>query len=239
MSWRERLQSSDPMPIRAHVFRCTLVSSVLAALLALPTPAAAQQERSVERRPIGWFAADARVSLPRYKQDPGVAAAAGVAAENLPGRGLGLAAGAHVYPLRTRRIALGFGAEILTSRGSNTLEPATEGAPDGPTVETRFSAFSPQVSLNFGASEGWSYLSGGIGWSTMSVRQETSPVPSDGWPRRSTINYGGGARWFMNPHLAFSFDLRFYKVDAQEPDAVYPAMPATTMMVFSGGLSFK
>ena len=34
----------------------------------------------------------------------------------------------------------------------------------GPTVNARFSALSPQVSLNFGTRDGWSYLSGGIGW---------------------------------------------------------------------------
>jgi hypothetical protein len=210
-----------------------------AALLALPAPAGAQQDRTVERKPIGWFAADARIALPRFKQDPGVAAALGVTSENLPTRGLGLAAGAHVYPLRTRRFALGLGAEFLRSRGSNTLEPATTDGPDGPTVKTRFSAFSPQVSLNFGASEGWSYLSGGIGWATYSVEEEPVTTAADGWPRRRTINYGGGARWFMKKHLAFSIDLRFYNVSAQEPDAIYPAMPQMTLMVFSGGFSFK
>ena len=30
--------------------------------------------------------------------------------------------------------------------------------------------------------------------------------------RVETINYGGGARWFIKPRLAFSIDVRFYAV---------------------------
>jgi hypothetical protein len=194
------------------------------------------QER--EREPIGPFAADARVALPNFPDDAAIATALGVTEENLPGRGLGISAGVHFYPARIRRVALGLGAELLLSRASRTLEPAQEGGPDGPTVNARFSALSPQISLNFGSRRGWSYLSGGIGWGNFTVEPETAPVASpDG--RLRTLNYGGGARWFAKEHLAFTFDLRFHRINAQEASLGRPAYPQSRMMILSAGISVK
>ena len=162
----------------------------------------------------------------------------GVATENLPGRGLGIVAGAHVYPFRAGALTIGLGGELLISRASATLEPANDDSPEGPTVKTRFSAVSPQLSFNFGASEGWSYVSGGLGWSTFDVRLEQSAAP-DSEPRRKTINYGGGARWFTSRHVALSIDLRWYAVSPQLAAAGTPALPRMTVMVFSVGAGFK
>ena len=39
-----------------------------------------------------------------------------------------------------------------------------------------------------------------------------SDYPPDDEPL-NTINYGGGARWFIKPHVAFSFDVRFYAIN--------------------------
>ena len=65
---------------------------------------------------------------------------------------------------------------------------------------------SPQLSLNFGNGNGWSYLSVGIGRSLWSITPDGAQSrPIDEEPIR-TINYGGGARWFIKPHLAFSLD---------------------------------
>ena len=214
----------------------TLALAVLIA--SAPAPVAAQQDEPPQRRPIGRFAADVRGAMPRFKQDPVVAGTLGVTIENLPGRGLGLAAGAHVYPVRAGALTIGLGGEILISRGSATLQPATENGPDGPTVKTRFSAVSPQLSFNFGASEGWSYISGGLGWSTFGVRLEEAVTP-ESEPRRKTINYGGGARWFTNKHVALSIDLRWYAVSPQLATAAAPALPRMTVMVFSLGAGFK
>ena len=120
--------------------------------------AAAQQDRE----PIGRFAADVRVALPRYPDDGATASALAVTEENLPSRGLGVAAGVNVYPLRMGRVALGLGGEwLLFSKGSKSLDPETEGGARSPTVQTQFSVLSPQVSLNFGGRDGWSYVSGG------------------------------------------------------------------------------
>jgi hypothetical protein len=71
---------------------------VVVVALLLPVVAQAQDDEPPGRRPIGMFAADARVALPSYGQDVETAAQLGVIAENLPGRGYGLVLGAHVYP---------------------------------------------------------------------------------------------------------------------------------------------
>jgi len=206
---------------------------ILASLALLPATALAQER---EREPIAPFAADVRVALPRFPQDAAIATALGVTDENLPGRGLGLSFGAHVYPIRGK-VALGLGAEVLMTRASKTLE-REEGLPEGPTVKGRFEAFSPQISLNFGSRRGWSYVSGGIGWGTFTEEREGAPVSSpDG--RLRTLNYGGGARWFAKEHLAFTFDFRFHRFDAQEASTGRPAYPKGKMTIFSAGISLK
>jgi hypothetical protein len=207
----------------------------IAAVVAL-APGAAAQER--EKEPIGRFVADVRVALPRFPDDAPTATALGVTAEHLPSRGLGLAAGVHIYPVRLGRVALGLGGEWVISRGTRTLDPETEGAVSGPPVRTGFSALSPQVSLNFGGRNGWSYLSGGIGWAGFTTELEAAPV-ADASGRTRAINYGGGARWFAQEHLAFTFDLRFYRINPQDAGALRPAYGGRRMMVFSAGISLK
>jgi Outer membrane protein beta-barrel domain len=207
---------------------------LLSIALLLPTAAVAQTAE-----PIGPFVADLRVVMPRFKEDVSVATALGVASTNLPTRGLGISGGVHWYPVRMGRlVTLGIGGEILISRGRNTAEPETESGPGGPTVKTRFSSVSPQVSLNFGKRQGWSYLTGGFGWAGFRTELETSPV-ADGASGPRAFNYGGGARWFAKEHLAVSLDLRFYAVGAQEATVGRPAYPSMTLMVISGGISVK
>jgi hypothetical protein len=207
---------------------------LLSLALLIPVDTVAQTSE-----PIGPFAADLRVVMPRFKEDLSVATALGVASTNLPTRGLGIAGGVHWYPVRMGRlVTLGVGGEILISGGSNTAEPETEGGPEGPTVKTRFTSVSPQISLNFGKRQGWSYLTGGIGWAGFRTELETSPV-TDGDSRPRAFNYGGGARWFAKEHLAVSLDLRFYAVSAQDAAVGRPAYPSMTLMVISGGISLK
>ena len=195
------------------------------------------------REPVGPFAVDARVTIPRFKQDVAVAEAIGVDSVTMPTRGLGVVFGAHWYPVRGQKVALGVGGEVLLSRGSKTpeVEEPEQGQPPavaGPTVNTRFSSISPQVSLNFGSSRGWSYLTGGLGWGGLTTEPETAPV-ADAESRPRVLNYGGGARWFAKEHVAFTIDLRFYAVGAQAETTGRPAYPSKTMMVFSAGVAFK
>ena len=199
--------------------------------------AAAAEAGAQPAEPIGPFAADVRGSLARFKEDAAVAATIGVETKNLPTRGLGLTVGAHFYPLRWRRVTLGVGGEMLIARDSRTLETDSTATVAAPTVTTRVSALSPQVSLNFGRRDGWSYVSGGIGRARLTAQRDDQAAV-DASRTRST-NYGGGARWFTGPHLAFSVDLRFYAIDARAAAGAVPAFPRTRMMVISAGISLR
>ena len=57
--------------------------------------------------------------------------------------------------------------------------------------------------------------------------------------RLTTINYGGGARWFIKRHLAFSFDVRFYAIDPTTPLPGRPTGPRTTLLSMGAGISIK
>jgi hypothetical protein len=156
----------------------------------------------------------------------------------MPTRGLGLSVGANVYPIRLGKVAIGVGAELVTTRGKNTLEPAEEGGEEGPTVKTSFSAFSPNVSLNFGSRNGWSYVSAGLGRAQFTTELEDDPV-SEATSKPRVLHYGGGARWFAQEHLAFTFDIRFYRIDAQTATTTRPAYGGRRLLVASAGISFK
>ena len=204
---------------------------VILFLMIAATPAAAQDPGR-----IGPFVVDLRGSFVSVGQDPLLAANRGLGPAQLAGSGLGLDIGGHVYPFRWRSITFGVGASALfmsTSRTPGQDDPD----PDGPTVNTRFRALSPQLSFNFGDGDGWSYLSGGIGTSRLSVfiEQETEPPQR----RAGTLNYGGGARWFARPGLAFSFDLRLFAISPLEQTDTEPGSPRMTRVALSVGVSIK
>lgn len=222
------------MPSRA-IGRALPLAVLLTALWTRP---AAAQEPLPGTQPIGRFAADVRVAFPKFKQFPTVATALGVDPTNLPAREIGFVVGAHWYPARMGAVTFGLGGEIMKAGGSKALDPTTEGGAPSPTVNTRFSALSPQISLNFGTRDGYSYISGGLGWSTFTVERADAPLP-DQLSKSKTINYGGGARWFAKPHVAFSADLRFYAVNPQEATAARPGYPRMTLIVMSGGIAFR
>ena len=209
-----------------------VASAAIATSLTFARPCNAQGDERI--KPL---VADARLTLARFKEDGGIADAIGVTPMNLPTRGLGFGVGAHWYPLRGSKVALGVGGELLRARDSRTLDPETEDGPEGPTVETRLFSIAPQVSLNFGRRDGWSYISGGIGSAILTAERVDRPV-GDG-SRVKTINYGGGARWFTNQHIAVSVDLRFYSVGTQSATLTRPAYPKSKMMVISGGIALR
>ena len=211
-------------------------TSCLLLLLSLAAPATAQQ-----KEPIGPFVADIRGVFARHKAEPSVANDLGVAAANLPSRSIGLAGAAHFYPLRAGTVTFGLGGNFVMARGSRTLDIiAADGTTDkGPTARRHFTTFSPEFSLNFGHRNGWSYISGGIlGRSKLYVDLATNPA--SGAPFRSTLNYGGGARWFTTDRVALSVDFRWYSVAEQ---AAVPGgvtfQPRTTLLVLSGGIGIK
>jgi hypothetical protein len=210
--------------------------AVLLFLLSLAAPAAAQQ-----KEPIGPFAIDLRGALARHKAEPSVATDLNVSAANLPTRTLGFVGGVHIYPLRSRRVTLGLGGNMVMTRGRRSLELQQTGSTalvKGPVVRRHFTTISPEISLNFGHRRGWSYISGGMfGRSRLYLDREDAPAANA--PFRTTINYGGGARWFNREHVAFSVDFRWYSVAEQAAAAGLVAQPRTTLLVLSGGISIK
>jgi hypothetical protein len=209
---------------------CLLIS------LAFTMPASAQQ-----KEPIGPFVADVRGIFVRHKAEPSVADDLAVAAANLPSRSFGLTGGAHFYPWRGNRITLGVGGELVIGRGSRTLDIVSA---DGttttksPTVRKHFTSIVPEISLNFGHRNGWSYISGGM-FGRSKLYTDRADAPTTGAPQRKTINYGGGARWFTSDHLAFSVDFRWYSVAEQPAAAGVVLQPRTTLLVLSGGIGIK
>jgi len=108
-------------------------------------------------------------------------------------------------------------------------------------VTERFTSIAPQLSFNFGTGDGWSYLSGGISTSRWSVVPDgAASLPADDEALK-TINYGGGARWFAKPHLAFSFDVRFYAINpgTSNGSPSGAGSPRTTMAIVGAGISVK
>jgi hypothetical protein len=188
--------------------------------------------------PIPLFVVDLHAVLPNFPSDSQqLANSRKLQPGGLPGLGFGGDLGVHLYPLRWRQVTFGIGGSATLSRahsaGNATL------APPLPPVTERFTSIAPQLSFNFGTGSGWSYISGGIAGATWSIVADgVGPLPPD-QQRLKTINYGGGARWFIKPHVAFSFDVRFYAIDPSAPTEGLQNGPRTTLLVVGAGISMK
>lgn len=218
-------------PVALLRLSCLLFLSAAAPVLST-VPAAAQVVQ-----PLRGFVVDAHGAVALFDQPGQVTGPLGISKDSLPPRGLGAAAGAHVYPARLGHIVLGLGVSGLWTRGTATPVDR-EGRPTGPTGETSLLALVPHVSLNFGSHEGWSYISAGVGAAVYRSRLQADAVPPTP-PRVRTIAFGAGARWFARPHLAFSFDLRWLALGPQPETADTPARPKTTRFVASAGVSIR
>ena len=95
------------------------------------------------------------------------------------------------------------------------------------------------VSLNFGNGNGWSYLSFGIGQSLWSIVPDGAQPLSIDEERKKTLNYGGGARWFIRRRLAFSLDVRLYEIAASAAQSGMTAAPRTRLLVIGAGISVR
>jgi len=131
----------------------------------------------------------------------------------VPARGFGLEGGAHFYPWSGGGSrSFGIGVDGSWTRGSATPTVNSSTSTDTitglalPDVAVKMAVLSPQVSINFGTSRGWSYLTvgGGGAWITSTAaRDSLSRTVAD-------INTGGGARWFISDHVGVGFDLRVH-----------------------------
>jgi hypothetical protein len=146
----------------------------------------------------------------------------------IPARAFGIDLGGHVYAGRIGAARLGFGTSALYVRGTASPRAATvETLPD---IDGTLILVAPQLSVNFGTADGWSYLSAGVGAQRFQGNQSGLPTASSretDWMR--TVNIGGGARWFTADHLALGFDVRFH----------VGGTPRTTLVSASVGIALR
>jgi hypothetical protein len=187
---------------------------------------------------IGPFVIDLHGTVPRFPREQPLADSRAVLLDELPGAGLGLHAGAHVYVLRIKPMTLGLGVDLTAARTHQGAPQLGDGL-FGRAVTERFTHIAPEISFNFGTGDGWSYISGGIGPGVWSVEAEGGPDLDANHERLKTINYGGGARWFIKRHIAFSVDARFYAINPGTPQDPLPGGPRKTLLFMGAGLSVK
>jgi hypothetical protein len=190
--------------------------------------------------PIPRYVIDLHATVPMFPNDLlQLADSRGVpplTPAELPGVGIGAQAGAHLYLFAWKALTVGVGGEVMVARATST--PDSSSATLRPVVERLVSA-SPQLSFNFGSGHGWSYLSAGIGRSQWSLHPRSeSPGTADA-EVLPTFNYGGGARWFIKQHLAFSFDVRVYEVEPGSPSGTNPGSPRARVLTIGAGVSVK
>jgi hypothetical protein len=171
----------------------------------------------------------------KLAQDVTTAAVIGGVPSDLPSRALGLAFGANFYPLRSSGMAFGIGAELMAGGGKSRL--VDEQNQTVATIEEHIRSVAGTISINFGHRDGWSYLSAGTG----PVRFNTyagSP-PAETPPIKSSLNAGGGGRWFGLRHLAFCFDVRVYLVKAIPTTFTAAGRDKHKLVVISVGVAIK
>jgi hypothetical protein len=161
-----------------------------------------------------------------------------LATTSVPSRGFGVDVGAHVYFLSLGLARIGIGATYGSVRSTavGPVPPIDDEeviAGPGQRLTLRMQMIAPQVSANFGSRDGWSYLSAGIG--TASITTETADVMPGRHEtgRLRSVNFGGGARWFIRPRVAIGFDLRAHRI------ADGSGTPRTSVFAVGAGLSIR
>jgi hypothetical protein len=220
------------------------VAAALAFLSALLSAHPLLAQEPPPRIPL--FVVDVHGNWTRFpSDDQALADSRGMSLAELPGAGFGLDVAVHVYPLKWKVVTFGLGCGLIVSRSSQTPDAATIAAamesnlPVPRSATESLKSFTPQLSLNFGNGNGWSYISGGLGqtmWALTPAGQEGFATDTE---PLTTLNYGGGARWFMKRHVGFSFDIRIYSMDKSVLPTGLPASPHTNITVISAGVSLK
>jgi len=213
-------------------------SALVLVLLAVCSRAEAQQAPPR----IGPIVADVHLVFPNFPNDSQqLADSHGIpAVTDLPGLGRGIDIAAQLYVFKLRSITFGLGGNLMI--GTSHFSPLAPGPGQvavGIAVSERYTSFAPQVSINFGNGDGWSYLSGGIGTSTWSLVPDGAVAAPADQESLKTINYGGGARWFKKKHVGFSFDVRFYAINPGTPFGSSLGSPRTRLLVMGAGVSLK
>jgi len=198
-------------------------ATLVAGLFAVPADAQ-------PREALGGVVADLRVVTTTLPTGAGWTPSVAAIGSLVPGRGVGAEAGAHAFlgPGRFRRLSFGVTGLVAEGRATGL---------DAPTISTRIVAAAPQVAVNFGHRQGWSYLSFGAG--TASVRSTEGGVADAATAWGLAFHYGAGARWFLRQHLALSLDLRFWALTPRPATTARPSAAASTRVALGAGVSFR
>ena len=216
--------------VRLQRMRVVLAIALLAAAA---SPAYAQS-----KDPLPTCVVDVRGLFAKLGQDTTTAADLGVAAQQLPGTAIGAAVGVNFYPLKKKKMSLGFGAEGLLARAvAQQAANAQTGAVEGPRIERRFQGISGTVSLNFGHGQGWSYVSAGIGplrFQTFSgdLPAGAAAIPDDAkLRRRRALVHQRPRRVLLRPAVLSH--------EAGADDGEYAGRVRQRVMVISAGIAIK
>lgn len=152
----------------------------------------------------------------------------------VPSRGFGADLGGHVYLFNVGPARVGLGASVMFVRATTTAPASTQegSATAGQRLTLTMRVIAPQISFNFGSRDGWSYLSAGLGIGSLNTEAtDVAPGTQESGLRRS-LNYGGGARWFIKPRVAFSVDLRAHQMAGG-------VTPRVSVFAVSAGMSIR
>lgn len=197
-----------PTPSR---IRCQFALAFLLLAIASAHDAAAQ---SLNPGPPGPFVIDGRGAVSGIPNSEAFVPPQATVA-TIPARGFGGSVGGHVYAIQLGPGRFGIGVDLTFVRGTSTE------------VQTTLSTVDPQLSYNFGTSDGWSYLSAGVG--VARVKSEPSGLSES----VQAFNWGGGARWFLSQHFGIGFDIRIRHLSAGD------VVPKGTSVGAAVGLSLK
>lgn len=218
-----------------HMTRLVCACTLIGLLLAGARPAYAQEPPP----PMPRFALDVRATVPKFTTEEELAASRGIPRTELPARGLGGDVGLHVYVLKWKAVTFGLGGQLTLARAVKSPRAGSPGVPAVQGLTERFTSVTPQLSFNFGDGDGWSYISGGIGPAQRTLVPLGGGISEIDEQRLRTINYGGGARWFIKSHIAFTLDVRFHQVDPTIGLLGLPGSPRSTILIIGAGASFR
>jgi hypothetical protein len=217
--------------------RPRLVGAILACVVLAALPAAAQVGQPGEPGPFVVDLRGVTAGLPSnvayYPAMP--------ESTSVPTRGFGGEVGTHVYLFDLGVARIGAGVSVLYTRGTATTTVESEAASSSAETAATLILVAPQLSLNFGTRDGWSYVSGGLGTGELRTRVAGDGAGSvsrtNGWVMG--LNVGGGARWFVSPRLAVGFDLRVHRLARGADSVSGAAAPALILTSVAAGISIR
>jgi hypothetical protein len=210
------------------------VACAILALCGVPGQAGAQDPPP----PLPRIVLDVRGSTLKFSAEPALAASRGLLESELPGRGLGGDVALQFYLFKLKAVTFGLGGQVTLARAA-TSGSVVSGLTIVRPVTERFTSATAQLTFNFGSGNGWSYISGGIGPAQRTVVADGAGIGVADAERLLSLNYGAGARWFIKPHVGFTFDVRWHEISLGTPVDDFVASPRSTLLIMSAGVTFK